>query len=124
MLPSGTLDQTKLAGTLKEDRRHDLARQIERLDAEIDALVFGLYGLTEEEIRIKKGESRIQISNVTTQPPLRSLVNRAILARRGHFQPEICSQTFARVPPWVVTCEQPIAINAYYTLNPASCQMA
>jgi predicted lipase len=39
----------------KEDRRHDLARRIERLDAEIDALVYELYGLTEEEIAIVEG---------------------------------------------------------------------
>jgi hypothetical protein len=39
----------------KEDRRHDLARQIARLDAEIDALVYELYGLTEEEIAIVEG---------------------------------------------------------------------
>jgi hypothetical protein len=32
------------------DARHDLARQIEQLDAQIDALVYELYGLTEEEI--------------------------------------------------------------------------
>ena len=30
------------------DRRHDLARQIEQLDAQIDGLVYELYGLTEE----------------------------------------------------------------------------
>jgi type I restriction-modification system DNA methylase subunit len=40
------------AEALKEDRRHDLARRIERLDAEIDALVYELYGLTEKEIQI------------------------------------------------------------------------
>ncbi len=40
------------ADALKEDRRHDLARQIEQLDAQIDALVYELYGLTEEEIAI------------------------------------------------------------------------
>jgi type I restriction-modification system DNA methylase subunit len=40
------------AEALKEDRRHDLARRIERLDTEIDALVYELYGLTEEEIKI------------------------------------------------------------------------
>ncbi len=40
------------AEALKEDRRYDLARRIERLDAEIDALVYELYGLTEEEIRV------------------------------------------------------------------------
>ena len=39
----------------KEDRRHDLARQIERLDAQIDALVYELYGLTEEETEIVQG---------------------------------------------------------------------
>jgi hypothetical protein len=43
------------AEALKEDRRHDLARCIERLDAEIDALVYELYGLTEEEIGIVEG---------------------------------------------------------------------
>ena len=39
------------------DSRHDLARQIERLDAQIDALVYELYGLTEEEIAIVEGRS-------------------------------------------------------------------
>ena len=36
----------------KEDRRHDLARRIERVDAEIAALVYKLYELTEEGIGI------------------------------------------------------------------------
>ena len=40
------------AEVLKEDRRHDLARRIEQLDAQIDVLVYELYDLTEEEIRI------------------------------------------------------------------------
>jgi len=40
------------------DSRHDLARQIERLDAQIDALVYELYGLTEEEIAVVEGHSR------------------------------------------------------------------
>ena len=40
------------AEALKEDRRHDLARRIERLDVEIDALVYELYGLMEEEIGV------------------------------------------------------------------------
>ena len=52
----------------KEDRRHDLARQIECLDAEIDALVYELrpkgvpagragagYELTEENIAVVEG---------------------------------------------------------------------
>jgi adenine-specific DNA-methyltransferase len=43
------------AEALKEDRRHDLARRIERLDAEIDVLVYELYGLTEEEIGVVEG---------------------------------------------------------------------
>ena len=43
------------AEALKEDRRHDLARQIEQLDAQIDALVYGLYGLTEKEIGVVEG---------------------------------------------------------------------
>jgi hypothetical protein len=43
------------AEALKEDRRHDLARQIAQLDAQIDALVYELYGLTEEEIAVVEG---------------------------------------------------------------------
>jgi len=44
------------AEALKEDRRHDLARRIERLDAEIDALVYELYGLIEKEIGVVEGQ--------------------------------------------------------------------
>ena len=40
------------AEALKEDCRHDLARRIERLDAEIDSLVYELCGLMEEEIGV------------------------------------------------------------------------
>jgi hypothetical protein len=38
-------------------KKRDIVRQseINRLDAEIDALVYALYGLTEEEIRIVEG---------------------------------------------------------------------
>ncbi len=43
------------AETHKEECRHDLARQVARLDAQIDALVYELYGLTEEEIRVVEG---------------------------------------------------------------------
>ncbi len=35
-----------------DDRRHALKRRIEEVDREIDRLVYDLYGLTEEEIRI------------------------------------------------------------------------
>jgi len=35
-----------------EDRRHDLARQIERLDAWIDELVYELYGLSDDEVAL------------------------------------------------------------------------
>ena len=41
-----------VAEVLLEDRRHDLAREIEELDAQIDRLVYELYGLTDEEIAI------------------------------------------------------------------------
>jgi type I restriction-modification system DNA methylase subunit len=37
------------------DIRHDLARQIEQLDAQIDALVYELYGLTEGEMAMVEG---------------------------------------------------------------------
>lgn len=40
------------ADQYKLNARHDLARRIEQLDAEIDTLVYELYGLTEEEIGI------------------------------------------------------------------------
>lgn len=40
------------------DIRHDLARRIEQLDAEIDALVYELYGLTEDEIALVEGRSQ------------------------------------------------------------------
>jgi len=43
------------AEALKEDRRHDLARQIEQLDGQIDGLVYELYGLREEEIGVVEG---------------------------------------------------------------------
>jgi hypothetical protein len=45
------------AEALKEDRRHELARRIERLDAEIDGLVYGLYGLREEEVGVVEGRN-------------------------------------------------------------------
>lgn len=44
-----------LAHTPQEKER--LARQIESTDRAIDALVYALYGLTEEEIRVVEGES-------------------------------------------------------------------
>jgi adenine-specific DNA-methyltransferase len=37
------------------DQRHIMAEQIERTDKAIDALVYELYGLTEDEIRIVEG---------------------------------------------------------------------
>ena len=37
-----------------------LQRQIESTDAQIDKLVYALYGLTEEEIRIVEGADRCQ----------------------------------------------------------------
>ena len=39
------------------DHARDLDRQIARVDAEIDAHVYALYGLTEEEIRTVEGKS-------------------------------------------------------------------
>lgn len=39
------------------DKRHELAEQIERTDREIDALVYELYGLTDDEIALVEGRS-------------------------------------------------------------------
>ena len=39
-----------------DDRRHRLAKRIEEVDRTIDAAVYQLYGLTEEEIRVAEGE--------------------------------------------------------------------
>jgi len=38
-----------------DDARFSLEPKIQKLDAEIDALVYRLYGLTEDEIRIVEG---------------------------------------------------------------------
>jgi len=46
------------AEALKEDRCHDLARRIRRLDAQIDALAYELYRLTEEEVEVVEGRNR------------------------------------------------------------------
>lgn len=40
-----------------DDRRHELAAQIENTDKAIDALVYALYGLTEDEIAVVAGDS-------------------------------------------------------------------
>jgi hypothetical protein len=47
------------AEALKEDRRHDLARRIERSDAQIDRLVYGLCGSAEEEIGTAERQIRV-----------------------------------------------------------------
>lgn len=47
--------QHQQASSALEDARHPLQRRIESLDREIDRLVYELYGLTEEEIRIVEG---------------------------------------------------------------------
>jgi len=45
----------QLAGVKSESERGAVQRQIEATDAEIDRLVYALYGLTEEEIAIVEG---------------------------------------------------------------------
>ena len=46
-----------LAGAKSERERGVLERQIAATDAEIDRLVYDLYGLTEDEIALVEGES-------------------------------------------------------------------
>jgi len=48
----------KLQDAKLEHEKTLLRRQIEATDASIDALVYELYGLTEEEIQIVEGESK------------------------------------------------------------------
>lgn len=59
-LPGGTqLDLHKqLAAATGEHERTLLQRQIEATDWQIDALVYELYGLTEEEIRIVEAAAK------------------------------------------------------------------
>lgn len=49
------LKQEHAAEDALSDRRHELKDQIERLDKQLDALVYELYGLTGDEIRVVEG---------------------------------------------------------------------
>ena len=58
-LVEGMLDMNVRLGAAKaEQERVALGRQIAATDAQIDALVYDLYGLTESEIRIVEGEGK------------------------------------------------------------------
>jgi len=48
----------QLQGARTPHEQTALQRQIEATDRQIDALVYELYGLTEEEIRIVEGERK------------------------------------------------------------------
>ena len=53
------LDLNKKFGkSISEAHKTILQRQIEATDREIDQLVYELYGLTKEEIRIVEGETK------------------------------------------------------------------
>jgi adenine-specific DNA-methyltransferase len=47
--------KNQLAAMTRDSERAPLERKCEYLDSEIDKLVYQLYGLTEEEIRIVEG---------------------------------------------------------------------
>ncbi len=49
--------QRKLAGAAVPAERDLYRRQVEATDRAIDALVYALYGLTDEEIRVVEGEN-------------------------------------------------------------------
>ena len=50
------MDESKLMTTARSpDETLRLGREIKATDAEIDRLVYGLYGLAEEEIKIVEG---------------------------------------------------------------------
>jgi len=48
----------KLAGIKNPDEKTRIQRQIDATDAQIDKLVYDLYGLSEEEIKIVKEEKK------------------------------------------------------------------
>jgi len=47
----------EVTGLVREPARDHLTRKCEYRDNEIDKLVYELYGLTEEEIRVVEGEN-------------------------------------------------------------------
>ncbi len=47
------------------DRLHRIERQIQATDKEIDALVYELYGLSEDEIKIVEGEILLHYAHST-----------------------------------------------------------
>jgi len=53
--PMLTLKQQQAAASELSDKRHEPAERIAYTDRQIDALVYELYGLTDEEIRIVEG---------------------------------------------------------------------
>ena len=60
MMVSGLVERMlalhkQLGAAKMPDEKRRLERQIEATDGEIDRLVYELYGLTEEEIRIVEG---------------------------------------------------------------------
>ena len=50
--------QKQLASAKSETQRGAIQRQIDATDAEIDRLVYDLYGLTEEEIKIVEEQGK------------------------------------------------------------------
>lgn len=48
-------NQTELASSKTDHEKTALQRQIDAADRQIDQLVYELYGLTEEEIRVVEG---------------------------------------------------------------------
>lgn len=56
-MPIPALDVSGKAGKANHDNLAMIARQIEGVDKAIDAAVYGLYGLTDEEIKAVEGSA-------------------------------------------------------------------
>ena len=52
------IDLSKKAESAKGNEKDQIQQQIENTDKEIDQLVYKLYGLTEEEIKIVENEDK------------------------------------------------------------------
>jgi hypothetical protein len=66
----------QLAGTRTPQEKTSLERQIAATDTQIDRVVYDLYGLTEDEIKIVEGTAVAEVSEKVVEPePAASIPN-------------------------------------------------